>query len=77
MPEVWLQGAIKNISALLQPVAHALLQAQEEVHTIMQNFPEEKLGKTSRRCFCWISSSSFNRRARQVIYLCTKRIAFE
>ena len=43
MPEVWLQGAIKNIPALLQPVAHALLQAQQEVHIIMQNFPEEKL----------------------------------
>jgi uncharacterized damage-inducible protein DinB len=43
MPEVWLQGAIKNIPALLQPVAHALLQAKNEVHIIMQNFPEEKL----------------------------------
>jgi uncharacterized damage-inducible protein DinB len=43
MPEIWLQGAIENIPALLQPVAHALLQAKEEVHTIMQNFPEEKL----------------------------------
>jgi uncharacterized damage-inducible protein DinB len=43
MPEVWLQGAIKNIPALLQPVAHALLQAREEVHSIMHNFPEEKL----------------------------------
>jgi uncharacterized damage-inducible protein DinB len=43
MPEVWLQGAIKNIPALLQPVAHALLQAREEVHSIMHNFPEKKL----------------------------------
>ena len=48
MPEVWLHGAIKNIPALLQPVAHALLQAQEEVHTIMQNFPEEKLWESQQ-----------------------------
>ena len=43
LPEVWLRGAIKNIPALLQSVAHALLQAREEINKIMQNFPEEKL----------------------------------
>lgn len=43
LPEVWLRGAIKNIPALLQPVAHALLQAREEINKITQNFPEEKL----------------------------------
>jgi uncharacterized damage-inducible protein DinB len=43
LPEVWLRGSIKNISSLLQPVAHALLQAREEINKIMQNFPEEKL----------------------------------
>ena len=43
LPEVWLRGAIENIPALLQPVAHALLQAREEINTIMQNFPEQKL----------------------------------
>jgi uncharacterized damage-inducible protein DinB len=29
--------------ALLQPVAHALLQAREEVEAVMVGFPEEKL----------------------------------
>jgi len=42
-PEVWLRGPINDIPALLQPVAHALLQAQNEVNTIMENFPEELL----------------------------------
>ena len=43
LPEVWLRGAIKNISALLQPVAHALLQSREEINKLMQNFPGKKL----------------------------------
>jgi uncharacterized damage-inducible protein DinB len=43
LPEVWLRGSIENIPSLLQPVAHALLQAREEINAIMQNFPEQKL----------------------------------
>jgi len=43
LPEVWLRGAIKNIPALLQPVAHALLQSREEINKLMHNFPAEKL----------------------------------
>jgi uncharacterized damage-inducible protein DinB len=31
-PEVWLRGAIPGIPALLQPVAHSLLQCREEFH---------------------------------------------
>jgi uncharacterized damage-inducible protein DinB len=42
-PEVWLRGPIENIPSLLQPVAHAILQAREEVDVLMKNFPEEKL----------------------------------
>lgn len=42
-PEVWLRGPIANIPALLQPVAHALLQSGEEVEKLMLGFPEEKL----------------------------------
>lgn len=38
--EVWLRGPIEGISPLLQPVAHALLQAREEVNSIMADFPE-------------------------------------
>lgn len=41
--EFWLNGPIENIPALLQPVAHALLQANREVHEIMIDFPGEKL----------------------------------
>ena len=42
-PEVWLRGPIKNIPALLQPVAHALIQSGEEVEKLMYGFPAEKL----------------------------------
>ena len=34
-PEVWLRGPIPEIPPLLQPVAHALLQAAEEVRRIV------------------------------------------
>ncbi len=44
--EVWLRGPIQNIPSLLQPVAHALLQAREEVHRIMEGFPEHLLWQT-------------------------------
>ncbi len=42
-PEVWLRGPIPGIPALLQPVAHALLQAGEEVNELMQGFPDSLL----------------------------------
>ena len=41
--EVWQRGAIKDIPTLLQPVAHALLQAREELNIIMINFPDNLL----------------------------------
>lgn len=41
--EVWQCGPIENIPALLQPVAHALLQARNEVTEMMQNFPDSLL----------------------------------
>jgi len=41
--EVWQRGPIQNVPALLQPVAHALLQAKEEVTDITNGFPIEKL----------------------------------
>jgi hypothetical protein len=43
-PEVWLRGPLEGISAYLQPIAHALLQAREEVNDIMEGFPDEFLG---------------------------------
>ena len=42
-PEVWLRGSVDGIPPLLQPVAHALLQAGEEINELMIGFPEELL----------------------------------
>jgi uncharacterized damage-inducible protein DinB len=42
-PEVWLRGPIEGIPQLLQPVAHALLQATEEVENMIMEFPESQL----------------------------------
>ena len=41
--EVWLRGPVEGIPPLLQGVAHALLQAREEVTELMQDFPETLL----------------------------------
>jgi uncharacterized damage-inducible protein DinB len=41
--EVWLRGPLDHIPALLQPIAHSLLQAREEVNTLMEDFPETLL----------------------------------
>ena len=43
MPEVWLRGPHPGLLPLLQPVAHALLQAREEVMELMEGFPDEVL----------------------------------
>ena len=43
LPEVWLRGPVDNIPALLQPVAHALLQATEEINVAMHGFPSHLL----------------------------------
>lgn len=42
-PEVWLRGPLPDISFPLQPVAHALLQAREEVEEMMRGFPQRLL----------------------------------
>lgn len=41
--EVWLRGPLPNVPPLLQPVAHALLQAQEELHEYLNDFPDNLL----------------------------------
>lgn len=43
LPEVWLRGALNDMPAMLQPVAHALLQAREELNELMIDFPEKLL----------------------------------
>jgi uncharacterized damage-inducible protein DinB len=41
--EYWLRGPVEDIPALLQPVAHALLQAREEIGTILKDFPAHRV----------------------------------
>ncbi|QDK79160.1 DinB family protein [Spirosoma sp. KCTC 42546] len=41
--EVWLRGPLSTMPPLLQPIAHALLQAREEVSTLMHDFPDQLL----------------------------------
>jgi uncharacterized damage-inducible protein DinB len=41
--EYWLSGPVEAVPALLQPVAHALLQAKAEIEEAMNDFPENLL----------------------------------
>ncbi|TYZ10015.1 DinB family protein [Hymenobacter lutimineralis] len=43
LPEVWLRGPLPDVPALLQPIAHALLQAQEELDAALAAFPDHLL----------------------------------
>lgn len=43
IPEVWLRGTMEGYPKLLQPVVHAVLQAQEDIHHLMKNFPDTLL----------------------------------
>jgi uncharacterized damage-inducible protein DinB len=42
-PEFWLRGPVPDVPILLQPVAHALLQARDEVEAMMDEFPDDLL----------------------------------
>jgi uncharacterized damage-inducible protein DinB len=41
--EAWLRGPVDDVPPLLQPVAHALIQANDEIQTMMNDFPQDKL----------------------------------
>ena len=41
--EVWLRGPLPDMPAQFQPIAHALLQAREEVEAIVAEFDEARL----------------------------------
>lgn len=41
--EVWLRGPVEGVPALLQPVAHALLQCREELHLHLASLSAEQL----------------------------------
>ena len=43
--EVWLRGPIPEVPPLLQPVAHALLQARDELNAAMHDFPPALLNE--------------------------------
>lgn len=43
MTEVWLRGPLPGTPPLLQPVAHALMQANEEVTALLEGFPDALL----------------------------------
>jgi uncharacterized damage-inducible protein DinB len=43
LPEYWLRGPVPDVPPLLQPVAHALLQARDEITTLMQDFDDALL----------------------------------
>ena len=43
--EVWLRGPVSGVPAMLQPVAHALLQAREELAAALADFPAALLNE--------------------------------
>ena len=57
-PEYWLRGPVAGVPDLLQPVAHALLQAQEEIHELMGDFP----GRLLWECPAGSASAGFHLR---------------
>jgi uncharacterized damage-inducible protein DinB len=42
-PEVWLRGPVAGIPALLQPVAHSLLQCREELRNHVESLSPEQI----------------------------------
>lgn len=48
--EFWLSGPIPGIDDLLQPVAHALLQAEREIAELMNGFPDRLLAERPAQC---------------------------
>ncbi len=44
-PEAWLRGPVPGVSTSLQPVAHALVQALEDVERLAGTLPPERLWK--------------------------------
>ena len=42
-PEVWLRGPVDGVAALLQPVAHSLLQSREEVEALLSGMAPPRI----------------------------------
>ncbi len=47
-PEVWMRGPIANIPSLLQPVAHALLQVEEDIQAVLESVSEQQIWERPR-----------------------------
>jgi len=45
-PEVWLRGPVDGVPALLQPVAHSLMQSREEVEVLLGPLSVEDIWRT-------------------------------
>ena len=43
MTEAWLKGPVEGVPSLLQPVAHALVQARAEARELLREFPADRL----------------------------------
>lgn len=41
LPDYWLRGPLEGIAASLQPVAHALLQCQDDLEASVRDLPKE------------------------------------
>jgi uncharacterized damage-inducible protein DinB len=54
--EFWLRGPLPGIIPVLQPVAHAILQAQLEVQQALLDFPETLLWQKPS----WVASVAFH-----------------
>lgn len=42
-PEAWLRGPVEGVPDVLQPIAHALLQAREEARSVVHDLPPQLL----------------------------------
>src|SRR4051812_24090317 len=42
-PEVWLRGPVDGVPALLQPVAHGLLQCREEIEALLAGMTPDQI----------------------------------
>jgi hypothetical protein len=47
IPEMWLSGPVEGVPALLQPAAHALIQARTEVHAVAPTVSADALWKSA------------------------------
>lgn len=41
--EAWLSGPVDGVPSLLQPAAHALVQANAEIYAMLSDFPNDKI----------------------------------